>query len=125
MEKRTRKERQMLDKAALTEAASVYEKYGWTLRRILLTRESLDRFSAEIQAEFPGVEIRDGGLDALWFSRRSRPDSEAWEIRRLSGTPFAILENVPDGTGQDELESILSDAEMRMVDSRWKPDAGM
>ena len=115
----------MLEKPAITETVGLYEKHDWMLRRILLTSESAERFSEEIAADFPDVDIREAEIDALWFSRRSRPDSEAWEIRRLSGTPFAILENVPDGTGQDELESILNDAEMRLIDSRWKPDAGM
>ena len=115
----------MLEIKTITEAAELYIKHGWTLRRILLTEDSRNRLLEDVKSEFPGIEIRDADLDALWFARRSRPDSEAWEIRRLSGTPFAILEAVPDGTGQDELESILTDAEMRMIESRWKPDTGM
>ncbi len=31
-------------------------------------------------------------MDAAWFFRASGSDREAWELRRLSGTPFALIE---------------------------------
>lgn len=115
----------MLDNLAVIETISLYNKHGWTLRRVLLTEDSKQRLNAPATVLFGPAEVRDSDLDALWFSRRSRPDAESWELRRLTGTPFALFETVPDGTAPEELESFLNDVEMRMIDSKWTGTDGL
>lgn len=100
----------MIDTAAIGEIIAEYEKHGWKLRRALLSPASKDvvpRFADD-------VERTDSDLDALWFWRRSRPDAETWELRRLSGLPFALVAVVSTSAASDELESALEQVENDM-----------
>ena len=93
----------MIDANAVAEIVEQYEKHGWTLRRALLSQEG----RSALPNALAEVDIYDSDLDALWFSRRSNPESEAWELRRLSGLPFALIAVVPNGASAEELESTL------------------
>ena len=53
----------------------------------------------------------------MWFSRRSQPDREAWELRRISAAPFAVVEVLPDNLTDQEREEMLTEAEERMFDT--------
>lgn len=94
----------MIEPSAVDQIIEQYEKHGWKLRRALLSpngRTVLPRI-----VETVGVE--DSDIDALWFSRRSDPDREAWELRRLSALPFALLAVIPAGAESDEVDETLS-----------------
>ena len=93
----------MIDAEAITEIIKQYEKHGWILRRALLSSKG----RSSIPNRLADVDIIDSDLDALWFSRRSKPDSEAWELRRLSALPFALVAVVPTGASDEELEATL------------------
>jgi hypothetical protein len=101
----------MIDAAAVGEILKQYEKHGWIFRRALLSSEGKKAFGEKFAPE----TIVDSDLDALWFSRKSKPDSEAWELRRLSALPYALVAVVPTPIDDDELESTLDQvvAEMR------------
>lgn len=104
----------MIDAAAIGEIIAIYEKHAWTLRRVLLSdslRKSLSTKCAEI---FKDAEVIASKLDAAWFSRSSRPDSTAWEIRHLSETPFALVEVIDDGTDSKRSEEVFSITEAKM-----------
>ena len=94
----------MTDPVTVGEIVKQYEKHGWTLRRALLSDESRRVLSDSLA----GIEIASSDLEALWFSRRSKPESESWELRRLSGSPFALVAVVPSNASEDELESTLT-----------------
>ena len=94
----------MTDPATVGEIVKQYEKHGWTLRRALLSDESLVVLSDTLA----GIDIALSDLEALWFSRRSKPESESWELRRLTGSPFALVAVVPSNASEDELESTLA-----------------
>lgn len=86
-----------------------YEKHGWILRRVL--------FSGARPPELPaarGAEARRSNMDALWFSRRSSPGREAWELRRLAGSPLAFVTIILDETPPEAAEEALRDVEERM-----------
>ncbi|HKP69167.1 MAG TPA: hypothetical protein VJV05_07780 [Pyrinomonadaceae bacterium] len=94
----------MIEPSAVDEIITQYEKHGWTLRRALLSpdgKETLKQLDAS-------VDVLDSDIDALWFSRRSQPDREAWELRRLTSLPFALIAVITDDTGNDEIEETLS-----------------
>ena len=93
----------MIDPAAVGEILEQYEKHGWVLRRALLSGEGKVHFGQILSS----VEITNSDFDALWFSRKSKPESEAWELRRLTNLPFALVAVVPTDAGTDELESTL------------------
>lgn len=104
----------MNDPEAIAEILNRYKKHGWILRRVLLSRPAGSAAPDIPGDQFSGAEIRDSDIDALWFSRRSRPGSEAWELRALTATPFALLEVIPEETGETQREAILAATENRM-----------
>ena len=96
--------------AAIGEVIAQYEKHGWKLRRALLS----DASEGESVQFDKGVDVIRGDMDALWFSRRSQPDTEAWELRRLTGSPFALVAVVPANSSSNELEDALAQVEQDM-----------
>jgi hypothetical protein len=93
-----------------------YTRHGWEPRRILYAAETLPREMASILQEYPNVEIENARLDAVWFARRSRPGVEAWELRRIAGSPFALVELIEDGTDEAEVSKRLRYVEQRMIE---------
>lgn len=93
-----------------------YASHGWTLRRIMLSPRSIDSFGAELMALAANAGIIAAENEGLWFSRRTLADREAWELRRLSGSPFALVAVLEDVLSDKEREDILSGLEQRMFD---------
>jgi hypothetical protein len=93
-----------------------YSKHDWVIRRVLLSRASIARVCTEVASSYPSAEIIESANEALWFSRRSLPDREAWELRRLSGSPFALIAVLEDSWPDDEREEVLREVEERMFD---------
>jgi hypothetical protein len=96
----------------LREIVATYHKHGWQLRRALLTP---DAFADAAKDEtLDGVAVIGHELDALWFSRPSRESREAWELRWLNPTPYALFETFePDETESDR-EDARRDMEARL-----------
>ena len=94
----------MIDAAAVGEIIAQYEKHGWTPRRALLSDAGKKAWSQVLQQ----LEIVDSDIDALWFWRKSQPDTEAWELRRLSELPFALIAVVSATADAEEVETTLS-----------------
>jgi hypothetical protein len=94
----------MTDPATVGEIIKQYEKHGWTLRRALLSDESRPALSSSLSE----IDIVSSDLEALWFSRNSKPETDAWELRRLTGSPFALVAVIPSNSSEDELESTLA-----------------
>src|SRR5215203_3477369 len=93
----------MIDPAVVGEIIAQYKKHGWTPRRALLS----DANKSVLLKSFEAIEVEFSDIDALWFSRRSKPDSEAWELRRLTGLPFALIALIPSTMSPDEMEATL------------------
>jgi len=94
----------MTDPATVGEIIKQYEKHGWTLRRALLSDESRPALT-ELLGD---IRIMPSDLEAIWFSRRSKPEAESWELRRLSGAPFALVAVIPSSTSEEDVESALA-----------------
>ena len=77
-----------------------------------------------LRSAHPDLEIRRSKGEGLWFSRRSLPDREAWELRRLSGSPFALVAVVEDSLTDTEREEILRETELRMFDGSHPEPTG-
>ncbi|MEO7673852.1 MAG: hypothetical protein ABIU09_07225 [Pyrinomonadaceae bacterium] len=110
----------MIDAAAIGEIIALYKKHGWTLRRVLLSAplgKSLLTGDADI---FGDTDVRASELDAAWFSRSSTPERTAWEIRHLSGTPYALVEVIENGTDAQFSDKVLEGAEARMKETILK-----
>ena len=94
----------MTDPATVGEIIKQYEKHGWTLRRALLSEES----RLALPALLGETKIVTSDLEALWFSRQSKPETESWELRRLTGSPFALVAVIPSSASEEEVESTLT-----------------
>jgi len=66
----------MTDPATVGEIIKQYEKHGWTLRRALLSDESRPALTEMLG----DIRIMTSELEALWFSRRSKPEAESCPI---------------------------------------------
>jgi hypothetical protein len=102
----------MIGREALEQILAQYDKHGWTLRRVLVSDPGL----GVTDGIFGGVEVRPSQLNGLWFSRSSRPGVTAWELRHLSATPYALVENIQEGTEKSEAELVLKRTETKMLE---------
>ncbi|MFN2510953.1 MAG: hypothetical protein ABR568_05850 [Pyrinomonadaceae bacterium] len=94
----------------IREILATYQKHGWQLRRLLLVPET----RAEVvdnDSEFEGARVDDASVNALWFSRPSIGKREAWELRLISETPYALFETFE----ADELEEAREQVRQEMV----------
>ena len=97
----------------LTELLEIYRKHGWQLRSVLLRPET----RAELQSQFPvEVPVREAEVDALWFSRPSHDNREAWELRLLAQTQYALFETFEADETEEERDDLKLEMEARMRD---------
>lgn len=92
----------MINAAQIREILSLYGKHGWTLRRVLLSDALRTQISDQLETLFGAEAVFvTSEINALWFSRPSNGDGEAWEIRHLSETPFALVEVFEAGDDEE------------------------
>lgn len=97
----------------IREIVNLYRKHGWELRSILLRPQAPEAFKNELR-ELSGVEIRAAEVDALWFSRPSNANREAWELRLLSENPYALFETFEADEPEDARAEVRQEMEARM-----------
>lgn len=103
----------MIAAAVLGEIVQTYSKHGWILRRVLLSGSLRRSLASKISDLFGDVQIIDGSIDAMWFSRAPAGGEIAWEIRHLSEAPYALLEYVDENA--DNFEDKLREVETRLA----------
>ena len=99
----------------IKEILGVYQKHGWQLRRVLLsmaTRAELNL--AALPSET--IHLEEATIDALWFSRPSHEEREAWELRLLAENPYALFETFEKDETDEEREEVRREMEARMRD---------
>jgi hypothetical protein len=89
------------------ELTAMYRKHGWQLRSVLLRPET----RAELSVEVP---VKEAEFDALWFSRPSHNDREAWELRLLAQTQYALFETFEADETEEERDDVKLEMEARM-----------
>ena len=96
-----------------TELTAIYRKHGWQLRTALLRPET----RAELQALLSGdVAVKEAEFDALWFSRPSHNSREAWELRLLAQTQYALFETFEADETEEERDDLRLEMEARLRD---------
>lgn len=101
----------MIEIDTIQEIIATYQKYGWVLRRILVS----GHISPATASALPGlykVTVAKSDISAAWFSRPPANGSVAWEIRFLGETPFALIESLDEKS--PDFESSLRAAETRL-----------
>lgn len=104
----------MIKAEAIREILSLYKKHGWNLRRVMLSEKLSESISASIETLFADAEIVPAEIDAALFSRDSGKTREAWELRHLSKTPFAIIESFEKEISREDLWENLREMEERL-----------
>ena len=95
------------------ELTAIYRKHGWQLRRVLLRPET----RVEVQSLLPGdLVVREAEFDALWFSRPSHNNREAWELRLLAQTQYALFETFEADETEEERDDLRLEMEARLRD---------
>ena len=93
---------------------ATYRKHGWELWRALLQPATL----AELQSQelLTNVSIKEAMFDALWFSRPSHNNREAWELRLLAQTQYALFETFEADETEEERDDVRLEMEARLRD---------
>jgi len=94
------------------ELVGTYRKYGWELRSVLLQPAT----RAVLQELLEQVPVKEASFDALWFSRTSNNNREAWELRLLSQTQYALCEAFEPNETEEEREDVKLEMEARVRD---------
>jgi hypothetical protein len=140
----------MISEDAIRKIISLYEKHGWQPRRVLLSDKLRGSLIAHYRSPrvskgddasfgkgtddsgsaladpaltdiFGPVEIIPSDLNAVWFSRSSEPAKTAWELRRLSALPYALVEIVDIDIQPADLEAVLALTENTMREKTSEP----
>ena len=98
----------------INDILATYIKHGWQLKRVLLTagaRASLNVSEREI---FEGAPVQDSAVNALWFARPSHAGREAWELRLVAETPYALFETFEADEEEADREEVREEMEARL-----------
>jgi hypothetical protein len=109
------------------EIIAKYRQFDWRVRRVLLSgnvkeeidqaKEALGQMDPLDQPDpFEGATIAESEVDAIWFSRPSHAGREAWELRLVAETPYALFETFEPDEPEDEREEVRLDMEARLRD---------
>ena len=96
------------------EIISMYERHGWSLRRVLLRPDIKRDVESQAKDLFSKAELRDSDFDALWFARKSSANREAWELRLISEQPYALFEAFEADEAEEDREEARREMENRM-----------
>jgi len=98
----------------LMELVATYRKHGWELRSALMqpkTRSELHSQEAQLLGKVP---VKEAAFDALWFSRPSHNGREAWELRLLAQTQYALFETFEPDETKEQREDVRREMEARL-----------
>ena len=96
------------------ELVATYRKHGWELRTALLRPETLAQLHAQESQLLSKVSVKDASFDALWFSRPSHQNREAWELRLLAQTQYALFETFEADETEEERDDVKREMEARL-----------
>ena len=97
-----------------------YRTHGWRLARVLVrpeTRAGLDLS----ETPFAGALVEEAAVDALWFTRASHNGREAWELRLVGDTPYALFETFEAEEAEEDREELRREMEARLRDYAARP----
>lgn len=96
------------------ELVATYRKHGWELRGALMQPATLSEISSQEAQLLERVEVRESPIDALWFARSSSQNREAWELRLLEQTQYALFETFEADETEVEREEVRLEMEARL-----------
>jgi hypothetical protein len=99
----------------IRETIAAYRKHGWQLKRVLMQEETHHACAAASRdIDLEGVVPVMAPMDALWFARPSHGEREAWELRLVGETPYALFEAFEADEDEDAREEVRCEMEARL-----------
>lgn len=99
------------------ETLATYRKYGWRLARVLMRSETLAELKGAMGGEeFESTSVRESSIDAMWFARPAAGGREAWELRLVGASPYALFELFEPDEAEEDREDVRREMEARMID---------
>jgi hypothetical protein len=99
------------------EALATYKRHGWRLARVLARPETLASLRAGDAAEaalYEGAPVNESDVDAMWVTRASQGGREAWELRLVAETPYALFELFEPDEEEEDREDVRREMEARL-----------
>lgn len=93
------------------EILAQYRRHGWRLARVLARPGT---FTAEGGASYEGAPVNESEVDAMWFARPSAEGREAWELRLVSESPYALFELFESDEEEEDREDVRREMEARL-----------
>jgi len=98
------------------ETIAAYRRHGWQIRRVLMSKSTTDELTASGEHGIEGIVPELTLVDALWFRRPSHEGREAWELRLVGETPYALFEAFEKDCDADFREETLRAIELRLIE---------
>jgi|ERR1700752_1336630 len=98
------------------ELIATYRKHGWELRNALMQPATLAELHSQEAELLNKVPVKEEEFDALWFSRPSHNNREAWELRLLAQTQYALFETFEAEETEEERNEVKREMELRLRD---------
>lgn len=128
---------------------AMYRKHGWRLARVLARTETLDELRGAARDDesrggpsaaaggglleergggpgacvFEGVEVSESETDAMWFTRPAQGGREAWELRLVGETPYALFELFEPDEAEEDREEVRREMEARLREHAAPPES--
>ena len=100
------------------EILAQYRRHGWRLARVLARPESLAELRGADNKEsaviFESAPADESDVDALWFTRPSAEGREAWELRLVGDTPYALFELFEPDEEEEDRADVRREMEARL-----------
>ncbi|HEV2864807.1 MAG TPA: hypothetical protein VGX48_27680 [Pyrinomonadaceae bacterium] len=90
---------------------ALYTRHGWRPVRVLARPETLAELAG---ASLGGVRPEESDVDAMWFSRPSQGGREAWELRLVGDTPYALFELFEPDEDEEDRRDVRREMEARL-----------
>jgi hypothetical protein len=100
----------------ISEIVNTYRKHGWRLERVLLRPETHAELTSTQPEMLEDVTQREATVDALWFSRPSHAGREAWELRLVAATAYALFETFEMDEAEEDREEVRREMEARLTE---------
>ena len=100
----------------ISEIVATYRRHGWRLERALLRPETQAELTDSRLEVFENAAVQEAAVDALWFARSSHAGREAWELRLVAETPYALFETFEMDEAEEEREEVRREMEARLTE---------
>jgi hypothetical protein len=96
------------------ELVATYRKHGWELKTALLEPDTLAELNSQEAQLLDDIPIKQTPFDALWFARPSHNNREAWELRLLAQTQYALFETFEADETEEQRDDVKREMESRL-----------